>query len=172
MAHHPLELFQFCPKCGSSDFEIHNALSRHCNKCGFTYYQNPRASKIRWLISVFLRQTLCTVSFLRSRRFSDSSFDNLTLTAKHLPFVYLRKFFFSFSRKCSKLNKNSPAPVHGTKPILRVTTQIDAYQSIRPLDTFNADDTSLFSQYKLGSATAVRTGAFTDRSLSSVLACG
>ena len=51
MAHHPLELFQFCPKCGSSDFEIHNALSRHCNKCGFTYYQNPRASTAAFIMN-------------------------------------------------------------------------------------------------------------------------
>ena len=44
MKHHPLETFHFCPKCGSEDFEIHSPLSRHCNHCGFTYYQNPRAS--------------------------------------------------------------------------------------------------------------------------------
>ena len=51
MTHHPLELFKFCPKCGSSDFEIHNALSRHCSKCGFTYYQNPRASTAAFIIN-------------------------------------------------------------------------------------------------------------------------
>lgn len=51
MKHHPLELFHFCPKCGSSDFEIHNALSRHCSNCGFTYYQNPRASTAAFIIN-------------------------------------------------------------------------------------------------------------------------
>ena len=44
MKNHPLDLFHFCPKCGSEHFDIHNALSRHCSNCGFTYYQNPRAS--------------------------------------------------------------------------------------------------------------------------------
>ena len=51
MSHHPLELFNFCPKCGSSDFEIHNALSKHCSNCGFTYYQNPRASTAAFIIN-------------------------------------------------------------------------------------------------------------------------
>ena len=48
---HPLELFRFCPKCGSSEFEIHNALSRHCTNCGFTYYQNPRASTAAFILN-------------------------------------------------------------------------------------------------------------------------
>ena len=51
MSHHPLELFHYCPKCGSSDFEIHNALSRHCSNCGFTYYQNPRASTAAFIVN-------------------------------------------------------------------------------------------------------------------------
>ena len=48
---HPLELFRFCPKCGSSEFEIHNALSKHCANCGFTYYQNPRASTAAFILN-------------------------------------------------------------------------------------------------------------------------
>ena len=48
---HPLELFNYCPKCGSPDFEIHSALSRHCSKCGFTYYQNPRASTAAFILN-------------------------------------------------------------------------------------------------------------------------
>ena len=48
---HPLELFCYCPKCGSSEFEIHNALSRHCANCGFTYYQNPRASTAAFILN-------------------------------------------------------------------------------------------------------------------------
>ena len=51
MKDHPLEVFRYCPKCGSSDFEIHNALSRHCANCGFTYYQNPRASTAAFIIN-------------------------------------------------------------------------------------------------------------------------
>ena len=51
MSEHPLELFHFCPKCGSQDFEIHNALSRHCANCGFTYYQNPRASTAAFILN-------------------------------------------------------------------------------------------------------------------------
>ena len=48
---HPLELFKYCPKCGSSDFEIHSPLSRHCSHCGFTYYQNPRASTAAFILN-------------------------------------------------------------------------------------------------------------------------
>ena len=51
MKGHPLEVFRFCPKCGSSDFKIHNALSRHCANCGFTYYQNPRASTAAFILN-------------------------------------------------------------------------------------------------------------------------
>ena len=51
MKGHPLEVFKYCPKCGSSDFEIHNALSRHCANCGFTYYQNPRASTAAFILN-------------------------------------------------------------------------------------------------------------------------
>ena len=47
----PLEVFKYCPKCGSSEFEIHNALSRHCTHCGFTYYQNPRASTAAFILN-------------------------------------------------------------------------------------------------------------------------
>ena len=48
---HPLEVFKYCPKCGSSEFEIHNALSRHCTHCGSTYYQNPRASTAAFILN-------------------------------------------------------------------------------------------------------------------------
>ena len=51
MKEHPLEVFRFCPKCGSHDFEIHNALSRHCTNCGFTFYQNPRASTAAFILN-------------------------------------------------------------------------------------------------------------------------
>lgn len=48
---HPLEIFKFCPKCGCEEFEIHSPLSRHCSHCGFTYYQNPRASTAAFIIN-------------------------------------------------------------------------------------------------------------------------
>ena len=48
---HPLEVFRYCPKCGSNEFVIHNALSRHCANCGFTYYQNPRASTAAFILN-------------------------------------------------------------------------------------------------------------------------
>ena len=51
MKEHPLEVFRFCPKCGSHDFEIHNVLSRHCTNCGFTFYQNPRASTAAFILN-------------------------------------------------------------------------------------------------------------------------
>lgn len=38
---HPLDKFRFCPVCGSDQFEINNFKSKHCHKCGFTYYANP-----------------------------------------------------------------------------------------------------------------------------------
>jgi len=48
---HPLELFRFCPKCGSADFEINNFKSRHCASCGFTYYQNPSAATAAFVLN-------------------------------------------------------------------------------------------------------------------------
>ena len=43
---HPLSLFQFCPRCGSPRFVEHNAKSKHCEVCGFTYYINPSAATV------------------------------------------------------------------------------------------------------------------------------
>ncbi len=38
---HPLEIFRFCPKCGSKNFKIHDSYSKKCESCGFVYYKNP-----------------------------------------------------------------------------------------------------------------------------------
>ncbi|MEG1616079.1 MAG: NUDIX domain-containing protein [Bacteroidales bacterium] len=46
---HPLEKFKFCPACGSRHFEEHNALSKKCTACGFTYYFNPRAATVAFI---------------------------------------------------------------------------------------------------------------------------
>lgn len=48
---HPLELFKYCPKCGSSHFEIHNEKSKHCNDCGFTYYFNSSAATVAFILN-------------------------------------------------------------------------------------------------------------------------
>ncbi len=51
MQHHPLEIFRYCPKCGSELFEIHNFKSKHCSNCGFTYYQNPSSSTAAFILN-------------------------------------------------------------------------------------------------------------------------
>ena len=43
---HPLHLFKYCPECGSPRFVEHNAKSKHCEACGFTYYFNPSAATV------------------------------------------------------------------------------------------------------------------------------
>jgi mutator protein MutT len=48
---HPLDIFKFCPKCGSPDFEINNFKSKHCPHCGFTYYQNPCSSTAAFILN-------------------------------------------------------------------------------------------------------------------------
>lgn len=41
---HPLHLFGFCPRCGSSDFTENDFKSKRCHSCGFVYYFNPLAA--------------------------------------------------------------------------------------------------------------------------------
>lgn len=41
---HPLTDFRFCPKCGSSKFDINNVKSKRCGACDFVYYINPSAA--------------------------------------------------------------------------------------------------------------------------------
>ena len=41
-----LSLFRFCPVCGSADFQPHDARSKRCGACGFTYYLNASASTV------------------------------------------------------------------------------------------------------------------------------
>ncbi len=48
---HPLELFRYCPKCGSSRFEIHNGKSKKCADCGFTYYFNSSAATVAFILN-------------------------------------------------------------------------------------------------------------------------
>lgn len=51
MTTHPLEIFKYCPKCGSPNLEIHNFKSKHCPDCGFTYYQNPSSSTAAFILN-------------------------------------------------------------------------------------------------------------------------
>ena len=56
---HPLELFKFCPVCGSPHFEIHNEKSKKCADCGFVYYFNSSAATVAFILySGFLVHTL------------------------------------------------------------------------------------------------------------------
>ena len=48
---HPLELFKYCPKCGSQYFEVNNFKSKHCPDCGFTYYQNPSSATAAFILN-------------------------------------------------------------------------------------------------------------------------
>jgi len=48
---HPLELFRYCPKCGSPDLEVNDFKSKRCPACGFTYYQNPSASTAAFILN-------------------------------------------------------------------------------------------------------------------------
>ena len=48
---HPLDKFKYCPCCGSSDFQIHDARSKHCAHCGFTYYHNASAATVAVILN-------------------------------------------------------------------------------------------------------------------------
>ncbi|MBP1616265.1 MAG: MutT/NUDIX family protein [Bacteroidetes bacterium] len=41
---HPLAPFEYCPKCGSSQFLENNFKSKKCHSCGFVYYFNVSSS--------------------------------------------------------------------------------------------------------------------------------
>lgn len=51
MAEHPLSQFRYCPKCGSSRFDIHNEKSRQCADCGFIYYFNPSSATVAFIVN-------------------------------------------------------------------------------------------------------------------------
>ncbi len=48
---HPLDKFMFCPVCGSKNWIINNFKSKHCNDCGFTYYANPSAANVAFIVN-------------------------------------------------------------------------------------------------------------------------
>ena len=43
---HPFSQFHFCPKCGSSHFEVNDEKSKRCADCGFVYYFNPSSATV------------------------------------------------------------------------------------------------------------------------------
>lgn len=56
---HPLELFGFCPKCGSAHFIVNNVKSKHCQDCGFTYYANPSAATAAFIMNEHEELLVC-----------------------------------------------------------------------------------------------------------------
>jgi NAD+ diphosphatase len=41
---HPIQVFKFCPRCGSSNFSVSGERSLVCGDCGFHYYINSAAA--------------------------------------------------------------------------------------------------------------------------------
>ena len=48
---HPLEIFKFCPVCGSANWTEHNFKSKACGDCGFVYYANPSAATAAFILN-------------------------------------------------------------------------------------------------------------------------
>ena len=48
---HPLELFKYCPKCGSSAFVENNEKSKRCEECGFVYYFNASSATVAFILN-------------------------------------------------------------------------------------------------------------------------
>ena len=48
---HPLDLFRFCPVCGSAHFVVNNIKSKRCESCGFIYYMNPSAATVAFIVN-------------------------------------------------------------------------------------------------------------------------
>ena len=48
---HPLDLFKYCPKCGSSHFEENDEKSKKCADCGFVYYFNASAATVAFILN-------------------------------------------------------------------------------------------------------------------------
>ena len=47
---HPLSIFHYCPRCGSARFAEHNDKSKQCQDCGFTFYINPSAATVAFIL--------------------------------------------------------------------------------------------------------------------------
>lgn len=53
MSKHPLDLFEYCPRCGSSDFIVRNEKAKRCEKCGFIYYFNSSAATVALILNEY-----------------------------------------------------------------------------------------------------------------------
>lgn len=51
MKNHPLSDFLYCPHCGSSHFAEHDAFSKKCSECGFTFYPNAAAATVAIIVN-------------------------------------------------------------------------------------------------------------------------
>lgn len=70
---HPLQLFKYCPECGSSHFEVNNGKSKKCRDCGFVYYFNPSSATVAFILNSKDELLVC-------RRKNDPAKDTLDLT--------------------------------------------------------------------------------------------
>ena len=48
---HPLDLFRYCPKCGSAAFGENNEKSKRCADCGFVYYFNASSATVALILN-------------------------------------------------------------------------------------------------------------------------
>ena len=48
---HPLELFGYCPRCGSNLFGVNDFKSKKCGNCGFVLYFNPIAATVAFIVN-------------------------------------------------------------------------------------------------------------------------
>ena len=46
---HPLDLFKFCPQCGSVAFQENCEKSKRCTDCGFVYYFNVSSATVAFI---------------------------------------------------------------------------------------------------------------------------
>ncbi|MGL5958972.1 MAG: NUDIX domain-containing protein [Phocaeicola sp.] len=56
---HPLELFVYCPKCGSNQLLEHNEKSKRCADCGFIYYFNSSAATVAFILNEANQLLVC-----------------------------------------------------------------------------------------------------------------
>jgi ADP-ribose pyrophosphatase YjhB (NUDIX family) len=56
---HPLQLFAYCPKCGSGKFEINDEKSKKCTDCKFVYYFNASAAVVAFITDNDGRLLVC-----------------------------------------------------------------------------------------------------------------
>jgi mutator protein MutT len=56
---HPLDIFHYCPNCGSNEFTIFDDRSKKCARCGFHYYINVSASVAAFITDDKGRLLLC-----------------------------------------------------------------------------------------------------------------